>query len=350
MAQINFPKVIRTVVSHGGHIQGIAVDEKNSCIYCSFTTELVKLDLQGNFIGSVRGFTGHLGCIALCPEDGRIYGSLEYKNDAIGASILNRLGVEQVKNAFYIAIFDGSRITRADMDMEQEDLMTTVWLREVTEDYLAQWEENGAAVKHRFGCSGIDGITFAPAFDGEGLCLLVAYGIYDDVTREDNDFQHILSYSLSQLRPFEAHLSADNIHSSGPESCGQRYVVYTGNTEYGVQNMEYDPYTGDIFLAVYPGQKEKFPNFPMFVIDGSKKPADRDDGTKELFLKEAGLLEKGIYGYRFPYGSTGLAALGDGLFYVSHESSAPSESQSGWYSDIRLYRYTGAPDGPFEEV
>ena len=92
MEQMNFPLTIHTGVRTGGHIQGIAVDQKNGHIYCSFTTELIKMDLQGNLIGSVRGFTGHLGCIAYCPEDGRIYGSLEYKNDAIGRGIFARLG------------------------------------------------------------------------------------------------------------------------------------------------------------------------------------------------------------------------------------------------------------------
>ena len=40
----NIPSEIYTGIWHGGHIQGIAVDWKNRYIYCSFTTELVKLD------------------------------------------------------------------------------------------------------------------------------------------------------------------------------------------------------------------------------------------------------------------------------------------------------------------
>ena len=57
------------------------------------------------------------------PETGKIYGSLEYKNDAIGKGITKSLGVENTGNiGFYIAVFDASRITKLDMDAEKEDL------------------------------------------------------------------------------------------------------------------------------------------------------------------------------------------------------------------------------------
>lgn len=92
-------------------------------------------------------------------------------NDSIGRSILNAMGMESVKDAFYVAIFDGEKITAPDMNAETEGVMTTVWLKEVVEDYQAQWEEDGKVMEHRYGCSGIDGMTFAPAFDGKGWQL-----------------------------------------------------------------------------------------------------------------------------------------------------------------------------------
>ena len=49
------PTVIHTGEWTGGHIQGIAIDKDRKFIYCSFTTELIKLDLAGNVIGSVKG-------------------------------------------------------------------------------------------------------------------------------------------------------------------------------------------------------------------------------------------------------------------------------------------------------
>ena len=102
------------------HVQGITVDTERKYIYYSFTTELIKTDLQGNLIGSVRGLLGHLGCITFCAEDGRVYGSLEYKHDCIGQGILRAQGTSGFvpEEAFYCAIFDVDKITREDMDAE----------------------------------------------------------------------------------------------------------------------------------------------------------------------------------------------------------------------------------------
>ena len=347
----HLPEIIRTGIYHGGHIQGIAIDKERKYIYCSFTTELVKLDMNGKEVGSVSGFTGHLGCLAYNPEDGRVYASLEYKNDAIGKGVLRTLGIQsEIKNAFYVAAFDGEKIVRSGMNAETDGVMKTVFLREPTEDYLHEWEHNGEIRKHRFGCSGIDGMTFAP-IRGE-MRLLVAYGVYGDIAREDNDYQVILSYVPRELIPYEDILRADHIHESGPSACKERFFVYTGNTTYGVQNMEYDPHTGNIFLAVYRGQKEQFPNFKMYVIDGAKEPEETElsgmDGVRgmTLFLRKEGLCGNDIYGYRFPYGSTGMIALGDGYFYFSEDHSQNKE----YSSDIRLYRYTGQAQRPFEPV
>ena len=85
------PRTIFSGVRGPFHVQGIAVDLKRGYIYFSFTTELLKTDLKGNLIGSVKGLTGHLGCLTMNPEDGRVYGSIEYKNDAIGREILQKL-------------------------------------------------------------------------------------------------------------------------------------------------------------------------------------------------------------------------------------------------------------------
>ena len=107
-----------------GHCQGIAVDEQRGHIYYSFTTMLVKTDMQGKVLGSVTGLIGHLGCLTFNEADGRVYGSLEYKMDEIGRGILEREGLRrQLPNAWYIAIFDGSRITREGMDYTEEGVM-----------------------------------------------------------------------------------------------------------------------------------------------------------------------------------------------------------------------------------
>ena len=168
----SLPRDIFSGCWNTGHCQGIAVDLARGCVYYSFTTALVKTDLSGRLIGSVRGLIGHLGCIAFNKADGRVYGSLEYKNDAIGRGILKMLGRDAaVEDAFYMAVFDGDRIDRPDMDACGDGVMTAVYLKEVVDDFKAEG--------HRLGCSGIDGTTFGPipgGADGKTY-LFVAYGV-----------------------------------------------------------------------------------------------------------------------------------------------------------------------------
>ncbi|RZJ18818.1 MAG: hypothetical protein EON51_17205, partial [Acinetobacter sp.] len=111
---VKLPDSIYSGKQGGLHVQGVVIDKKNGFVYFSFTDKLLKMDLQGNLIGSVTGFVGHLGDLDITP-DGKIYGSLEYKNDAIGKGIKKQLGVKTVnEDGFYIAIFDASKILRPD--------------------------------------------------------------------------------------------------------------------------------------------------------------------------------------------------------------------------------------------
>ena len=113
----SLPRTIESGPFKAGHIQGIAVDTDQKYIYYSYTTMLIKTDMQGNIVGTVTGLLGHLGDLDFNDEDGRLYGSLEYKNDAIGQGILRmERSTRTLQNAFYIAIFDVERITRVGMD------------------------------------------------------------------------------------------------------------------------------------------------------------------------------------------------------------------------------------------
>ena len=132
----NLPKKLHTEGWRAGHVQGIAVDTKQQYVYLSFTTMLVKLDMQGNVVGTVKGILGHLGCLEFNDEDGRLYGSLEYKNDAIGKGILKQEGVsKQLETGFYVAIFDVDKIIRENMSAEHDRVMTSVLLKSVVEDF-----------------------------------------------------------------------------------------------------------------------------------------------------------------------------------------------------------------------
>ncbi len=338
---------ITVSIASGSHVQGIAVDAKREHMYFSFTTCLIKTDMQGNILGSVTGLAGHLGCIAYNYDDGKVYGSLEFKQDSIGRGILANLGsTKQLQDGFYITIFDVEKIDRMDMDAEKDGVMTAVFLKEVYDDY--------AAPGHRYGCSGIDGTTFAPAFGASGGTnyLYVAYGIYGDIERQDNDHQVLLQYDISDWQQYARPLNQEDMHRCGPEVPTAKYFVFTGNTTYGIQNLEYDPATGMMLAAVYKGKKEQYPNYPMYFIDCSKAPELRQlpgIGQEAECLSLASMGEcheaTGICGSRFPHGSTGIASLGNGCFYISQ----PFYQDGHYGSSVSIFRLD--PDsGTFTEI
>ena len=339
-----------------GHVQGIAIDTKRGFAYFSFTTNLVKTDLQGNLVGTVKGLVGHLGCIDLNPEDGRVYGSLEFKNDSIGQGIFKSLGREgaPAENSFYMAIFDVDKIDRVDMDAEKDGVMTAVYLPQVTEYYEGKSHDGRP---HRYASSGIDGTAFGPYF-GAGkdapTMLMVACGIYKDVDREDNDHQLIFCYDWRKFAAVAQPLSQAAPHHSGllPE---KTCFFYTGNTDWGVQNLCYDRSTGYWFVCVYRGIQPQFPNYSTYLIDGGIAPVCTElkglGGERGLLLTAApaGVLheESGVRGFRFKWGSTGIHALGDGRFYFSHNGKTEDKLNT---CVAHLYRYTGEGEDGFVKV
>lgn len=353
---MTFPKEIRTQLHSSGHIQGFTFDSKGY-LYCSFTTELAKYDRSGKLIGSVRGMAGHLGCLAIGPDD-RIYGSLEYADDECTVACLEWSGRQAINEiAFYIAIFDGDKITRMNMDAYADGIMETVYLPRVVHDYVyEQTCDDGSVLKHKYGCAGIDGVTFAPLpgeEKGSRKYLHVAYGIYDDVTRGDNDYQIIQAYDISSWQAYEHLLDEQNLHKLGPEAPEGEYFIYTGNTTYGVQNLEYDVEHGFMFMTVYKGKKPEMPNYFMYVADWTKKPTVQKIAGYEEEKAIVPLVQQGIcnesgtiWGWNFPHGSTGFFSLGSDLFYVSREQ----ETEEGFSSLIGLYRWTGEAPLGFEAV
>ena len=254
------------------HCQGIAIDDTLEYLYFSFTTKLVKVEISsGEIVGTVSGWSGHLGDLTY--YDGKVYGSLEYYYP-IGS--------------FYAAVFDCDSIVG---ETSHEACMRTMYLSEVNYDYTHQlgeeWsiEEDPNAEGHAYGCSGIDGISIGktPGGDGEDIALMVCYGIYGNTSRSDNDYQVMLQYDLDSFLSFDSSgrtsikrecgdiLDQNHYHTKGP-NLSAKYFIYTGNTTYGVQNLEYDTLSDTYIMAVYDGAKEQFPNYDVFYLDGKVKP------------------------------------------------------------------------------
>lgn len=335
------------------HVQGIAIDQERGYVYYSFTTILVKTDLEGRPIGTVIDLAGHLGCITYDAEKNRVYGSLELKHDIIGASIIKHTGWNPSdEDSFYLVSFDCDAIDRMDMSAERDGVMKAVYLKDVVDDYNAIDEVNGK--KHRYGCSGIDGTGLGRVFGCEEKKILIAYGIYSETDRDDNDYQVILRFDRDVIDKYGKELNQAEPHHSGPEHCEERYFFYTGNTYFGVQNLEYDECSDTWYLAVYAGRKEKFENFNMFYFDPSKAPKNTEligrGGEIGLVLSSATVGKEGkhdgIYGTYFPYGSTGMASLGDGIFCFSQNG----RGEDGFFTTVKKYKYAPEDKDLFIEV
>ena len=326
-----------------GHVQGIAVDTEKGHIYFSFTTILLKTDFTGKPLGSVRNLAGHLGCITFDADRRKVYGSLELKHDAIGKGIIDRTGWNpSEEDNFYLVCFDADKIDRMELDAEKDGIMRAVWLKQVVEEYAAIDPISGK--KHHYGCSGIDGTAYGPVFGTEGAKkIMVAYGIYSETDRTDNDHNVILQYDPDIFDRYGLSLDQANPHHNGPEAPENRYFLYTGNTRWGVQNLEYDPASRCWLVCVYKGQKESFTNFPMFLIDGTVAPVCQAltgrPGEEGQVLTLANTAEIGLHdlpGCAFPLGSTGVFAFGDGRFYFSDPIS--SKEEKTFSSTVQLYR------------
>ncbi len=329
------------------HVQGTAVDLENRHLYFSFTTLLVKTDFSGKVLGTLGGVSGHLGDITFNPADGRIYGSLEYKK----------------QHAFYAAIINGREITRVGMDAGDPAVFRTVHLAEAAADYRADLDGDGSfggdtadTADHRYGCSGIDGVAFGPRFGTAGgpHLFTVAYGVYGNPARRDNDHQVLLQYDAGGwwdgcARP----LDEKNPHRSGPEKPDGKFFVRTGNTTWGVQNLEYDGHGKLWLLGVYPGKKTEFPNYGLFAVDAAaqaEKTLLQGVGEEGMLLPlaEAGGKHtgSGVRGWHRKV-NTGLISLGDGRFLLT---AAHGDKKAGQSATMTLHRWTGAEDQPFEPL
>lgn len=334
-APVERPKMIQ-VEDANMHVQGIAYDEARQCMYFSFTSRFIKTDLEGNVTGSIDRINGHIGDMVLNKEDGKVYASLECKNDEIGCGIASKLGAENYSRSastFYVIAIDVDKIDH--VGMREEEAVTRFELTDAREDYLAEIEHNGKRLEHRYCCSGIDGVTLAPAPGKKGgrMQLYVAYGIYSDIRRNDNDYQVLLNYDIRKWKKGGGEVKADH-----------KYFVRTGNTSYGVQNLAWDPYTGKMMMAVYKGKKENWPNWSFFVLDISGKAVRKCLEGVDYDNTKHEVLEPSFKGYMFKWGATGLCPLGNGYYYISHNYRTPEKIEG---CKACLYRWSGLEETPF---
>ena len=363
------PSVLDISSGVTSHVQGIAVNGEKGEIYYSFTTRFIRTDLKGKLLGTIDRIQGHLGAMTYNPADGCVYASLECKNDEIGASIAKKLGVPLWEGTyFYVAVIDVAKVDRIGMDPEDDPVLRTVCINPAVDDNVASVQLPDGVREHRFGCSGIDGVTIGPAPGGiarKGAfvsrsagspdCIYVAYGIYGDVSRTDNDYQVLLCYHLDEFKSYARTVSFGTMHTSGPAKPWRKFFVRTGNTNYGVQNLAYDPFTGYLLMAVYRGRKPQYPNYSLYAADLAAQPFKaRLEGVPyrkcrqwQLPLANDGLLHEasGIRGWNFRWGSTGLFPLGGGYYLFSENYRGLETGIEGCRTHVM--RWTADPAEPF---
>ena len=317
------------------HVQGLAVDEQRGFIYYSMTTMFVKTDLRGKVLGTITGLDAHLGDLTLNAETGEVYGTLEY----------------DAQRAWTVGIFDGPALTTMNADAEDSGLIDTVTLEEVAKDWDFDVDGDGVvdgdfpdSVDHRYGTAGVDGIAFGPSFaTGEANTLTVAYGIYANKLRNDNDNQVLLQYDISDWAQYRHPLNQRAIPRTGPSAPEGKYFVRTGNTNWGVQNLVYDQTRGIYMMSVYRSQKRDWPHYGMFAVKASSTPIVKDDGREFLPLAKGASTDAptGVTGWspRNPYG---LFVLADGTWLVNSDSGVTGKR----YATTRRFQFEPRENNP----
>lgn len=83
----------------------------------------------------------------------------------------------------------------------------------------------------------------------------------------------ILQYDLKSLSRNARNVVFGTVHTDGPAKPLNKYFIYTGNTNWGVQNLAYDREYGDFFMAVYKGKKPQYPNYDLYAFSIDQKPS-----------------------------------------------------------------------------
>ena len=182
-----------------------------------------------------------------------------------------------------------------DMPYTTPGVMYGLYVPQVGDDFkneLTAGEHRNSATSmgHRYGTGGIDGITFGTlpgrGYDttgdgtvdqstGDKRYMIVTYGPYGNAQRYDNENFVFLVYdpeniTSDNLLPFTEDLLTQDYTENQKLFYKHKLFCYAGNQTYGVQQLEYDEKTGDLWLECYdrPSGSE-FPGTSRYVIDGS---------------------------------------------------------------------------------
>ena len=286
------------------HLQGMTVDDELKYMYLSTGDYIVKLDIStGCVVGSITNFGKSAG---MTESMGAHLGCLDYYD---GWVYCGMIAANPSAKLFVLSV-DASKIDRIGIDaMELTEGVNAILLKDHIDDYRAQvtdkftnWsgighftmtEEEG----HRFGCGGVDAITFGtyPGDESGKMYIIAGYSTFKSVNnlRQDNTYTVLRFYPLDEVWDSDSHqpkgeqnirYTQDRIKSAeyGENealAAEKTLFLYTGNIDWGSQNLEFEEDSKDIVAYCYGPTDfwvdDSQPPRVMFVIDGSIEPTEK---------------------------------------------------------------------------
>ena len=238
------------VLKQNLHMQGFT--SGNGFMYWSFTDSLVKTNLKGTMRAQVEVRGGHLG--GLDYFDGRIYASF------LGNALPGHAWEDWT--AFKIYVFDA------------DDLHL---IKSINLDICDEYKSIACTPSDTRGFQAIDGVAIAPDPVTGDERMFVACALY---TGEKYDNQIILEFTLN----------GDYI---------TEYHIKTGNTVYGIQNLDHDRTTGEFWFTTYGGSEPYQPRETLYCVKPDLSGVSRK------------------YRFSTPYG---FECIGNGEYYCSLQS------------------------------
>lgn len=204
------------------HMQGFTSDDKY--MYWSFTDTVVKTTLEGTVKRCVPvtggKYGGHLGDIDY--HEGKLYAS--FMGNCLPGHAWNDW------TSFMIYVYDAETL-----ELEKRINL------DICDLYKAQ---NGTPEDTR-GFQGIDGVAFGKIPGTNEWRLFVACALDTDERWEDN--------IILQFTP-------DGVYET-------EYRIKTGNTVFGIQNLDYDKTTGEFWFSTYGGSQPYQPKETLYKTD-----------------------------------------------------------------------------------
>lgn len=241
-----------SVLNQNYHLQGFSCDDEKRYMYWSFTDSLVKTNIEGTMISQVHINNGHLGDVDY--YDGKIYAS--YLGNALPGKAWDDW------SSFYLYVFDAS-------DLRLIDKIRLV--------ECEKYKEIAGQENDKRGFCAVDGVAIGRDLESGERKIYVACAL---VTDERYSNQIILQLNLDG-------------------NYEKEFYINTGNTVYGIQNLDFDEETCHFWFTTYGSEKPFQSKNTLFKID-------RD--LKTILAQ---------YPYSTPYG---FACLGEGKYFASAQS------------------------------